>query len=435
MRNRSNLLAAGILAAVSLSACSALGQSDSSSAATETAGAARGAGAKGGGRGRGEGAAVPVVTARAEARAVPITIPAVGAAEAVSSVQIRAQVTGQLSAVHFTEGQEVQKGQPLFTLDARPFEIALDQAQAVLARDTATAENAKAQQGRAEDLYKRQLISRDQYETQMASTASLQATLQADRAAIDNARLNLQYTKIIAPITGRTGSLGVHAGDLIRANDTNPMVVINQFSPIYVTFSIPGRYLQDVRRYQAQKPLTIQARGQASDTPGSQPPAPTAAAPDVEGAETGSLERGAVTFIDNAVDATTGTIKLKGTFPNTDRALWPGLFVQVTLLLSVEPNAIVVPAVAVQASQNGQYVYVVKEDRTVELRPVTISRQQGDVTVIARGVTAGEEVVTDGQLRLIPGARVSTGRGGPPGAGRGRETGASDGGGARGPKS
>jgi len=433
MRNGTNwIAAAGLLAALSLSACSALGQSDASSAATETAGAARGGAGKGGGRGRGEGAAVPVVTARAEARAVPVTIPAVGAAEAVSTVSIRAQVTGQLSTVNFTEGQEVQQGQLLFSLDPRPFEIALQQAQAVLARDTATADNAKAQQGRADDLYKRQLISRDQYETQMASAASLQATLQADQAAIDNAKLNLQYTKITAPITGRTGSLMVHAGDLIRANDTSPMVVINQFSPIYVGFSIPGRYLKDVRRYHAQKPLTIQARGQSSVPPGSQPPAPTSAAPDVAGGETGGLEQGTVTFIDNAVDATTATIKLKGTFPNTDRAMWPGLFVQVTLLLSVEQNAIVVPAVAVQASQNGQYVYVVKEDRTVEMRPVTIARQQGDITVLASGIKPGEEVVTDGQLRLTPGARISTGRGGPSGSGRG--SGGADSGG-RGPKS
>jgi multidrug efflux system membrane fusion protein len=357
---------------------------------------------------------VPVKTVPVEAKAVPVTIPAVGTAEAVSSVQIRAQVTGQLSDIHFSEGQEVTKGQPLFALDPRPFEAALAQAKAVLARDTATAKNAVAQQARYQDLYKRGLIPRDQYEAQEANAASLQATLAADEAAVENAKLNLQYTKISAPISGRTGALGVHVGDLVRANDTTAMVVINQLTPIYVTFSVPGRYLTDIRRYQSKQPLTIETRGQVSVPPGAQPPTPTSTAPDEPDTSADSsqpVETGKVSFIDNAVDPTTSTIKLKGTFPNTDHALWPGLFVQVTLKLTTDPSAIVVPAAAVQVSQNGQYVYVVKQDRTVEMRPVTIERQQGDQMVIARGLTAGEEVVTDGQLRLTPGARVTTGRG------------------------
>lgn len=375
---------------------------------------------RGGGRGGrgGAGGPVPVTTTRVVTRAVPLTIPAVGTAEALQTVQIRAQVTGQLSAIHFIEGQEVRKGQLLFTLDPRPFEAALQQAQAVLARDTATAKNSVSQQARYEDLYKRGLIPRDQYETQTATASAQQATLQADQAAVETARLNLQYTKIASPISGRAGAVSLHVGDLVRANDTTPLLVINQISPIYVTFAVPGRYLTEIRRYQAQKPLDVQARIQSAPAAGSGgPPShdstaagsnPEAPAPAVQPtAAKGPLEVGQVNFIDNAVDATTGTIKLKATFPNGDHALWPGLFVQVSLLLSTDPNAIVVPAVAVQESQQGQYVYVVKPDRTAELRPVRIERQQGDQVVIAQGLSAGEEVVTDGHLRLTPGAHVT----------------------------
>jgi membrane fusion protein, multidrug efflux system len=406
-------------------------------------GAGRGAGGGRGGRG-GPGGPIPVTTAIVQNKAVPVTIPSVGAAEAQQTVQIRAQVTGQLSAVHFVEGQEVKKGQELFTIDARPFQAALSQAEAVLARDTATATNAQAQRARYEDLYKRQLISRDQYEAQTATATAAQATLEADRAAVETARLNLQYTRIIAPITGRTGSLGVHQGDLIRANDATPMVVINQLSPIYVTFAVPGRYLPDIRRYQLKKALAVHVQGQAALPPGAQPPPPpvlgsmqpqtapggqTYAPPDTgaqkespslrkaEGAAgmvAALSETGHVTFIDNAVDPATGTIKLKATFDNGDHQLWPGQFLQVTLDLTTENNAIVVPTAAVQASQSGQFVYVVKPDRTVEVRNVVILRQQGEQMVIAQGLTPGEEVVTEGQLRLTPGATVTTGGRGNP---------------------
>jgi len=363
---------------------------------------------------------------------------------------VRAQVTGQLSAVHFEEGQEVRKSEPLFTIDPRPFEATLAQAEAVLARDTATASNAAAQRSRYEDLYKRGLLPRDQYEAQIASSQSAEATLQADRAAVESARLNVQYTRIVAPITGRTGSLGVHRGDLVRANDATPMVVINQLAPIYVTFAVPGRYLTDIRRYQAHKPLALRAQGQAAVAPGAQAPPPqmqslqslpaAGAPPAVPGtpatgtnvASAGAVETGTVTFIDNAVDATTSTIKLKGTFQNGDHALWPGLFVQITLDLTTEQNAIVVPAAAVQPSQNGQFVYVVRPDRTVEARNVTIRRQQGEEMVIAQGLAAGEEVVTEGQLRLTPGAKVTTaGRGGGEGQTGAAPTGGSAGEGGR----
>ena len=372
-------------------------------------------GARGGARGA--GGPVPVVTARVEQKAMPVTLPAVGTVEAISSVLIRAQVTGQLSAIHFAEGQEVVKGQPLFSLDARPFLATLAQAEAVLARDTATLQNAKSQAGRNETLAERGLITRDQVETSRATAAALTATVAADRAAIDTARLNLQYTEIAAPISGRTGALGAHAGDLVRANDTTPLVMINQLSPVYVTFSVPGRFLSEIRRYQALRPLTVAAviptgvgtTSQAPAGPGTPPTPPPGSSTPSQGITLPptAAEAGAVSFIDNMVDSATGTIRLKATFQNDGRQLWPGAFVQVTLNLTTDRDALVVPATAVQASQDGQYVYVVKADRTVELRPVRVERQQNGQAVVAAGVSAGEVVVTDGQLRLTPGARIA----------------------------
>jgi multidrug efflux system membrane fusion protein len=385
---------------------------------------------------------VPVVTTHAVAKAVPVTIPAVGTAEPVTTVQIRAQVTGQLSQIHFREGQDVRKGDSLFTLDARPFQAALQQAQAVLARDMAQAKNAQAQKARYQDLFDRGLIARDQYETQMATAAALEATIAADQAQVENARVNLQYTHILAPITGRTGALGIHEGDLVRANDTTPLVVINQVSPIYVSFAVPGRYLPDIRRFQAQSPLHVDARIPSGGTPGAPQVAPPsvgnapmpgagesptdgASGANAQAAPTDRVETGKVAFIDNSVDATTGTIRMKATFQNDDHALWPGLFVQVNVVLRTDPSATVVPAVAVQTSQSGQFVYVVAADRTAEIRNVVVERQQGDDVVIAKGVSPGDEVVTDGQLRLTPGARVMTGT-------RGEGSGAPGGGGGEG---
>jgi multidrug efflux system membrane fusion protein len=388
-----------------------------------------GASGRGAGRGggRGVGAPVPVTTARAEQRAVPVTVPAVGTVEATSSVQIRSQVTGQLTAIHFIEGREVRQGDPLFSLDPRPFQAALQQAQAVLDRDTATLQNAQAQQHRADALFQRGLLARDQYESLRASAAALNATVEADKAAIETTRLNLKYTEITAPISGRTGALGAHVGDLVRANDANPLVVINQVSPIYVAFSVPGRFLPDIRRYQARKALSVSATSPRALGPESTPPAGVSGtrvtgaagdAPDPDRAGQPAAAHGVLTFIDNAVDASTGTIKLKGTFPNSDGQLWPGAFVQVMLDLTTQADAVVVPYTAVQASQDGQFVYVVKPDRTVEMRPVKAERQQGDDVVISAGLSPGEEVVTDGQLRLTPGARVSE-----PGSAEGRRGG------------
>ncbi len=394
--------------------------------------------AAGGGRngrgGRGANGAVPVVSARAVRKAMPVTVPAVGTVEAISSVQIRSQVTGQLTAIHFAEGREVRQGQPLFSLDQRPFQAALQQAQAVLARDTATLENAVAAEKRADALVQRGLIPKEQYDTQHASTAALKATVDADTAAIETARLNLQYAEIAAPITGQTGSLGAHVGDLVRANDATPLVVINQLAPVYVTFSVPGRFLNDIRRYQAVRPLTVTAvaaaagsapaTGAASQADGAAAASAAGGGANPQAHRLSSAARGIVTFIDNAVDAATAMIRLKGTFPNGDYGLWPGSFVQVTLDLTTQEDAVVVPATAIQASQDGQYVFVVKADRTVEMRMIKVGRQQGDEVVVADGLAPDEEVVTDGQLRLTPGARVTAageagGRAASP-AGRGR---------------
>jgi membrane fusion protein, multidrug efflux system len=407
------LIATFVLSSVMATSCSREAANQQAPGA-DSAGGANARGGRGGGRGAG-GAPVPVVTGHSVSKPMPVTIPAVGTAEPLVTVQVRAQVTGQLSRVHFREGQDVSKGDTLISLDSRPFEAALRQAEAVLARDTAQSKNAQAQQTRYKELFDRGLIPRDQYETQSATASALEATLAADLSQVENARLSLQYATIKAPISGRTGALAVHEGDLIRANDTAPLVVINQVAPIYVSFSVPGRYLPQIRQNQARQPLRIEAANKSGEAPGAPPgvlgaPAPAPVQAPGRDPVSGSLrEGGVVTFIDNTVDPTTGTIKLKGTFANADHALWPGLFVQVTLVLSTDPKAIVVPAAAVQASQAGQYVFVVKPDRTVELRNVTIERQQGEEMVIAQGLAAGEEIVTDGHLRLTPGARVVTG--------------------------
>jgi len=235
-------------------------------------------------------------------------------------------------------------------------------------------------------LLDRGLISREQYDSYVATAAATDATTGADQAAIEAATLNLQFTRIAAPISGRAGSLTVHPGDLVRANDATPMVTINQMAPINVSFAVPGKLLDDIRRYQAAAPLHVAALTSGAN---------------------GAEPRGNVTFIDNAVDPATGTIKLKARFDNAKRELWPGEFVSVKLQLTTEPHAVVAPVAAVQTSQNGQYVYVVKEDGTVEMRPVSVERTSGSEAVIASGLRAGETVVTDGQLRLTPGTHVA----------------------------
>jgi multidrug efflux system membrane fusion protein len=338
------------------------------------------------GRGGAANAAVPVTTAPAVQRAVPLNIEGIGTVIAASTVAVHAQITGELTSVNFIEGDEVQQGQVIVTLDKRPLEAALNQAAATLNRDLAQAANAKAQAVRYEDLLKRGIATHEQVDQIVSNAAALDATVQADRAAVESAKVQLDYATITAPLTGKTGLLQVHPGNLVRAGDTTPIVTINKITPVYVSFAIPEAELPELKRYMAKGRLPVLAS----------PPDPTVAP-----------STGTITFIDNAVDITTGTIKVKGTFPNTDRRLWPGQFVNVKVTLSSEPNAIVVPSLAVQTGQQGTYVFVVKPDQTVDLRPVVVERVSDDQSVIKSGVNAGDIVVTDGQLRLVPGSRVS----------------------------
>ncbi len=344
------------------------------------------AAAAAGGGGRGGGAAVPVTTAPVVQKEMPIQISVIGTAEAFSNVAIRSQITGQLEKVNFTEGDDVQQGQVLFTLDRRPLELALREAQANLERDTARAENAALMAKRYEDLAKRGIATREQVDTSRSDMSALNATVSADKAALENATVQLDYATIKAPISGRTGALMVHEGNLVRANDTTALVTINQILPISVAFAIPEARLSDLKRYMSGGSLRV-----------------TASPPNDEG----SPAVGRISFVDNSVDEQTGTIRIKGTFPNSDRRLWPGQFVNVVVTLTTDPKAIVVPSVAVQTGQQGTYVFVVKQDQTVEMRPVTVDRVSGSETVVATGIQLGDTVVTDGHLRLVPGSRIS----------------------------
>jgi len=330
--------------------------------------------------------AVPITAAAAILKPVPLEVSVIGSVEAYSTVAVRAQITGELTAVNFRQGDDVQVGQELFTLDRRPLEAALQQATANLERDSAQAENAKVIVQRYEQLVERGIVAREQRDTARTSLAALEATLAADRAAVEHAKAQLQYATIRAPISGRTGALMVNAGNLVRANDQMPLVTINQVTPIYVSFALPEALLPELRRYMAQGALRVEARPASGDGPGA---------------------FGRITFVDNAVDQTTGTIKIKGTFANEDRWLWPGQFVNVVVRLTTESEAIVVPSIAVQNGPDGPYVFVVKSDETVELRQVAVARVAGTDSVIKNGVAAGDTVVTDGHLRLVPGSRVT----------------------------
>jgi multidrug efflux system membrane fusion protein len=328
--------------------------------------------------------AVPVAVATAVQKTVPVDIRVIGNVEAFSTVSVKSQVEGIVERVHFKEGQDVKQGDLLFTIDSRPFETALHQAEANLARDVALEKNAKAQADRYSKLFEAGIVSQEQYDQFRTSAESYEAAVRADKAAVERARLDLSYCTIRSPIDGRTGSLIVHEGNLVKANADTPLVVINQISPIYVDFSVPEGYLPDIRRYRAQGELRVQA-----------------IVPNVSRPPEGFLS-----FLDNAVDTTTGTVKLKGKFDNRDRQLWPGQFVNVVLKLTTQPNAIVVPSQAVQTGQSGQYVFVIRPDMTAESRLVVAGSTVGGESVIEKGLQPGENVVTDGQLRLAPGSKV-----------------------------
>jgi multidrug efflux system membrane fusion protein len=346
-----------------------------------------GRGAGRGGRGDTGGGAVPVTTALVTEASMPVYVQGVGNVEAFTTVEIRSQVTGPLLEVNFSEGQDVEKDQLLFTIDPRPFELAVNQAEAQLAKDSGQSKTAETQRTRYTSLLKSGLVAQSDFDTVAAQANSLQSTLSLDQVAIENAKLQLQYTKITAPIAGRTGALQVHVGSQVRTADVSPMVIINQITPVLVTFSLPAVNLPDVRAGQARGPLTVEvvASGDSGE----------------------SVSRGSLTFIDNAVDPTTAAIKLKATLPNKNRTLWPGEFVQVRLRVSEDPHAIVVPTSAVQNGPQGPYAYVIGPNRAATLRPVKVARSEGSVVVMTSGLKPGEEVVTDGQLRLTPGVRVS----------------------------
>jgi membrane fusion protein, multidrug efflux system len=328
---------------------------------------------------------VPVTVAVAQQKDMPSQLRAIGSVQPIATVQVRALVGGQLTQVWFREGEDVRRGQMLFTIDQRPYQSALLQAQANLARDEAQLRNAEAEAARYADLVKKDYVTKEDYDRISSGAEAAKAVTAADRANVENAKLQLAYCAIRSPMDGRTGSLQVHAGNIVKANDTVPLVVINQVTPIYVQFSLPEKELANLRAKSGSQAI------------------PVTATPASGGA---TIEQGRLTFLDNAVDPQTGTITLKATFPNADRALWPGSYVNVTATLATQPNAIVIPSQAVQVGQNGQYVYVVKADAGIEMRPVTVAQSLGDVTIVGSGIAAGETVVTDGQIRLTPKSKV-----------------------------
>jgi multidrug efflux system membrane fusion protein len=382
---------------------------------------------------------VPVLVAEAVRREVPFDVGVIGTVQALTTVGVKSQVSGQVVKVNFTEGQDVKAGQLLFTIDPRPFEAALAQAKANVGRDTAQMrqaeaalaqrqaevqqamanlerdqaqlENARVQERRYKTLVEKELVARELYDQFRTNLSALEATVNADRAAVENARaaaqaaqagvenaraviqadeamvetanLNVGYTTIRAPMDGRTGNLMLQAGNVVKANDDNPMVVIAQVHPIYVSFAVPQQHLTAIKHYSAAGPLRVRAT------------APGATKPAV----------GRLTFVNNTVDPTTGTIQLKATFDNAENMLWPGQYVDVVLTLTTE-SAVVVPSQAVQPGQQGPYVFVVKPDLTVQPRPLEVGRRLATETIITKGLAPGERVVTDGQLRLMPGSRV-----------------------------
>jgi multidrug efflux system membrane fusion protein len=348
--------------------------------------------------------AVPVVVASVAQKDVPIEIQVVGNVEAYSTITVKAQVGGELTGVFFHEGDDVKKGERLFTIDARPLQAQLSEAQANLARDIAQQSQAEAnlardvaqekyahdQAARYDKLFQEGVLSREQTDQSRSNADALAQAVNADRAAIESAKAQIVAARaaidntISSPITGRTGNLMVKQGNVVAQNTTD-LMTINEVQPIYVTFSVPEDSLPRIKEHMASGKLGVSVTPQDDAT---------------------KRETGLLTFVDNSVDASTGTIKLKGTFKNEDRALWPGQFVRVVLRLALQPNALVVPNQAVQTGQEGPFVYVVKADKTVEFRPVVTGVRVDQELVIDRGVAAGETVVTEGQLRLAPGARV-----------------------------
>lgn len=327
--------------------------------------------------------AIPVVVAKVTQRAMPVQLSAIGNVGSYS-VSVRAQVAGELLEVHFREGDFVHKDELLFTIDPRPYEAALAQAQATLLRDKAVAANSKAQAQRLAKLLADGVVSPSDADTSKSASDAAEATVAADEAAVKTAQLNVEYCKIYSPMDGRTGSVMVKPGNLVKVADV-PIVVINQVSPIHVDFTVPQEYLSEIRKYMAAGPLRVEAT--VPNNPG--PP-----------------EVGTLSFIDNTVDPTTGTIHLRSTFENKSGVLWPGLYVNTMMTLAQQSNAKVIPTQAITAGQQGPFVYVVQADGSVAPRSVTSSRNVEGLAVIDKGLEVGETVVTDGQVRLVPGSKV-----------------------------
>jgi multidrug efflux system membrane fusion protein len=328
---------------------------------------------------------VPVTVAVAQAKDVPVQIRAIGNVQPLSTVAVRALAGGQLTLISFKEGDEVRQGQLLFTIDRRPYEAALAQAKANLARDEANLQNAEAEATRYADLVKKDYVTHEDYDRFTSAAAAARAVSAADRAAIENAQLALSYCEIRSPLDGRTGALMAHVGDVVKANDTAALVVINQIHPVYVQFSVPEAQLGGLRTRLSAGSVPVEVSPKAGGAP---------------------IATGRLSFVDNAVDSTTGMITLKGQFDNRDSALWPGQYVNVAVTLATRLNAVVIPSQAVQTSQKGQYVYVMKDGDAVEMRPITIFQAFDQQTVVDKGVSAGETVITDGQLRLTPKSHV-----------------------------
>ena len=355
-------------------------------AAADNRTSGRGGGGSGGqGRGSGSRDAVPVLVAVATQKSVPIQLRAVGNVESFSTVSIKSQITGVLTKVHFKEGQNVKQGQLLFTVDPRPYESTLKQAEATMARDAAQLQNAREQARRYAELVKKQYVSQEQYDQIRANADAAEAVVQADLAVVENAKVQLSYCYIYSPLDGQVGTLLVNEGNLVRINDGTPLVVINQLTPIYVTFSVPEQNLADIKRHMASGKLKVDAAFPSDE---------------------GRPEQGTLGFVDNAVDRSTGTIKLKAQFDNRDKRLWPGQFINVALTLTTQSGAVVIPSEAIQVGPEGQLVFIVKPDKRVEVRPVTVARTSEGEAIIAKGIEPGETVVREGQFLLGPGARV-----------------------------
>ncbi len=329
---------------------------------------------------------VPVTVSTAVRKDVPLQIKAIGKVQAYSTVTVKAQVPGELLSVHFREGQDVKKGDLLFTIDPRPFEAQLKQVEANLARDRAQLANARKQTERYGTVVSKGYVSQDQYDSISANASALDATVRAGEAAVENAKLSLKYCYIRVPVDGCAGEIKVHAGNVVKANDEAlPLVTINQVSPIFVTFSVPEQNLPEIKKHKGEGKLEVFA-----SVPGTE----------------NELVSGELTFVDNAVDFSTGTIQLKAQFSNKDRSLWPGQFTNVSLTLEQQKGVVLVPFEAVQAGQHAQYIFVVKPDNTVEYRVVSPGRTIGPDVIIEKGVTPGETIVTDGQFQLADGSRI-----------------------------